>query len=126
MKPQKHQSSETFRCYHRIFYSIFPDPIFPKSDKERRRYLIKNLILHFRPATVPEKTLKLSLTWGLGGIAVILVLLQLGTGMLLKLVYEPTPVGAYTSILVLKNEVMFGNLIRNIHHWSANLLVKGA
>jgi quinol-cytochrome oxidoreductase complex cytochrome b subunit len=109
--------------FHRIFQSIFPDPLIPKSEQERKRYLLKNLILHFRPATVPEKTLKFSLTWGLGGMAAILVLLQFVTGLLLKFVYEPTPVAAYTSILVLQNEVVFGQLIRNMHHWSANLLV---
>ena len=123
MKPHKKQSSETLGYYHRIFQSIFPDPLIPKSEQERKRYLLKNLILHFRPTTVPEKTLKFSLTWGLGGMAVILVLLQFGTGLLLKFVYEPTPVGAYTSILMLQNEVVFGQLIRNMHHWSANLLV---
>ena len=52
-----------------------------------------------------------------------MVLLQFVTGLLLKFVYEPTPVAAYTSILVLQNEVVFGQLIRNMHHWSANLLV---
>ncbi|UCD31232.1 MAG: cytochrome b N-terminal domain-containing protein [Desulfobacterales bacterium] len=123
MKPQKSQSSENLGYFHRIFQSIFPDPIIPKSEQERKRYLLKNLILHFRPATIPEKTLKFSLTWGLGGMAVILVLLQFGTGLLLKFVYEPTPVGAYTSILMLQNEVVFGQLIRNMHHWSSNLLV---
>jgi quinol-cytochrome oxidoreductase complex cytochrome b subunit len=109
--------------FHRIFQSIFPEPLIPKSERERKRYLLKNLILHFRPSTVPEKTLKFSLTWGLGGMAAILVLLQFGTGLLLKFVYEPTPVAAYSSILVLQNEVVFGQLIRNLHHWSANLLV---
>jgi quinol-cytochrome oxidoreductase complex cytochrome b subunit len=123
MKPQKSLSSETSGYFHRIFHSIFPDPLIPKSDHERKSYLIKNLILHFRPATVPEKTLKFSLTWGLGGMSALLIFLQLGTGLLLKFVYEPTPVGAYASILVLQNEVVFGQLIRNIHHWGANLLV---
>jgi quinol-cytochrome oxidoreductase complex cytochrome b subunit len=123
MKLQKKQLSETSGYFHRIFHSIFPDPLIPKSDHERKRYLIKNLILHFRPATVPEKTLKFSLTWGLGGMSALLIFLQLGTGLLMKFVYEPTPVGAYASILVLQNEVVFGQLIRNIHHWGANLLV---
>ncbi|MES0447577.1 MAG: cytochrome b N-terminal domain-containing protein, partial [Desulfobacterales bacterium] len=123
MKPQKSLSSETSGYFHRIFHSIFPDPLIPKSDHERKSYLIKNLILHFRPATVPEKTLKFSLTWGLGGMSALLIFLQLGTGLLLKFVYEPTPVGAYASILTLQNEVVFGQLIRNIHHWGANLLV---
>jgi quinol-cytochrome oxidoreductase complex cytochrome b subunit len=123
MEPQKTSYSSTDGFFRRIFQSIFPTPLIPKSDQERKRYLIKNLILHFRPATVPEKTLKFSLTWGLGGMAAVLVLLQFGTGLMLKFVYEPTPVGAYASILALQNDVMFGQLIRNMHHWSGNLLV---
>ena len=123
MKPEYTPSPETTGFFHQIFRSIFPHPLIPKSDRERRRYLLKNLILHFRPLTVPEKTLKFSLTFGLGGMAALLIILQFGTGLLLKFVYKPIPVAAYTSILVLQNEVMFGQLIRNIHHWCANFLV---
>ena len=123
MKSEHRPSPKATGFFHQIFRSIFPDPLIPKSDQERRRYLLKNLILHFRPATVPEKTLKFTLTWGLGGMAAVLIFLQLGTGLLLKFVYVPTPLDAYTSILALNNEVIFGQLIRNIHHWSANFLV---
>jgi len=123
MKPEHCPSPEATGFFHQIFRSIFPDPLIPRSDQERRRYLFKNLILHFRPATVPEKTLKFTLTWGLGGMAAVLIFLQLGTGLLLKFVYVPTPLDAYTSIIELNNEVIFGQLIRNIHHWSANFLV---
>ena len=82
-----------------------------------------NLILHIHPRTVPEQTLKFTLTWGLGGMAVLLVLLQIVTGILLMLVYEPSPGKAYESILILQNDVVFGQYIRNIHYWSANILV---
>ena len=99
----KKQSLEISGFFNRIIHSIFPEPLIPKSDRERKRYLLKNLILHFRPATVPEKTLIFSLTWGLGGMAVILVIIQFGTGLLLKFAYEPTPVNAYTSILILQS-----------------------
>ena len=55
--------------------------------------------------------------------AAVLIFLQIGTGLLLKFVYVPTPLGAYKSILVLSHSVMFGRLLRNIHHWGANFLV---
>ena len=42
---------------------------------------------------------------------------------MLKFVYEPTPMAAYTSIQVMQQDVTFGQLIRNIHHWCANILV---
>ena len=111
------------RLPRRIWRSVFTDPLIPRSEQGRKRFLLKNLILHFRPLTVPEKTLDFSLTWGLGGMAAILVVLQFGTGLLLKFVYEPNPVSAYASIQHIQNAVMFGQLVRNIHHWSANLLV---
>ncbi|HHP7233810.1 MAG TPA: cytochrome b N-terminal domain-containing protein [Desulfobacterales bacterium] len=98
-------------------------PLVPRTDTERRRYLFQNLVLHFRPATVAEPTLKFSLTWGLGGMAAVLIAMQIFTGLLLKIVYVPTPQEAYNSIRVLQDEILFGGLIRNLHHWSANLLV---
>jgi quinol-cytochrome oxidoreductase complex cytochrome b subunit len=55
--------------------------------------------------------------------AVVLVFLLLGTGVLLKFVYQPIPEKAYESILHLQRDVLFGWLIRNIHHWSANALI---
>lgn len=107
----------------RILRSIFPEPVFPQSEGQRKRFLLKNLALHFRPLTVPEKTLRLSLTWGLGGMAAVLVLLQIGSGVLLKFGYEPTPVAAYASVESIIVDVPFGRLLRNMHHWGAHLLV---
>ena len=98
-------------------------PLIPASDTERKRFLRRFLVLHFRPATVPERTLRFTLTWGLGGTAVVLVVVQLITGILLKFVYEPSPVSAYASIQALMTTVPFGRLMRNLHHWCAHLLV---
>ena len=92
---------------------------------DQRKYF-RNLLLHFRPSTVPERTLRLSLTWGLGGIALVLVVLLFGTGLLLKFIYEPTPGQAYDSIRYLESQVPFGQLLRNMHRWSGNgLLLAG-
>jgi len=119
MNTEKHRQARTSSIGGRILQSIFPEPMLPGSYRQQRRFLLKNLLLHFRPATVPEKTLRLSLTWGFGGMAAFLVLLQLGTGVLLKFVYEPTPVGAYASVQSIVFDVPFGRLIRNMHHIAA-------
>ena len=63
------------------------------------------------------------LSWGLGGMAVMLVGMLFLTGILLLLVYQPSTDHAYSSILTLTREVPFGQWVRNIHHLSANLLV---
>ena len=107
----------------RIWLSMFPAPLPPRSERERTRFLLRNLILHFRPTLVPERTLRFSLTFGLGGMAAVLVVLQLFTGVLLKFVYEPFPTQAYESLIRLQGTFLFGRLIRNIHFWSANFLI---
>jgi len=84
----------------------------PRLRKNPRRPL-STLVLHFRPKSLPAKTLKFSLTWGLGGMAAVLVLNQFATGALLKFAYQPTVGSAYLSIVALQNELLFGRLIRN-------------
>ena len=37
--------------------------------------------------------------------------------------YTPAVPQAYLDILELRSNAWFGELIRNIHHWSANLLI---
>ena len=78
---------------------------------------------HFRPRQVPRQALRFNHTWGLGGAALVLVGLLFISGVLLKFVYVPVPGGAYESIQNFQNELLFGRLVRNIHHWSANFLV---
>lgn len=107
----------------RFWRSIFSGPIVPVDDHQRRRTVLDFLILHIHPPTVPSSTLRYTHTWGLGGMSLVLFLLLALTGILLMLVYRPVPTDAYGSILTLQSEVQFGRLVRNIHHWSANLLV---
>jgi quinol-cytochrome oxidoreductase complex cytochrome b subunit len=82
-----------------------------------------NLILHLHPKVVPEKAIKFTLTYGLGGMAALLFVILAGTGMLLRFVYVPSPDEAYESVKYLREEVLFGNFIRNIHYWSGTLFV---
>jgi len=82
-----------------------------------------DLILHLHPQTVPRETLRVSLSWGLGGMAAVLIALLFLTGLLLLLVYQPSLDLTYASVRTLIREVPFGTWVRNIHHWCANLLV---
>jgi quinol-cytochrome oxidoreductase complex cytochrome b subunit len=78
-----------------------------------------NLILHLHPRRVKARTVRFTLTFGLGGMAALLVVFQLFTGLLLKFHYEPSPENAYNSILNLQDSLLFGKMLRNLHHWSA-------
>ncbi|MEN8114585.1 MAG: cytochrome b N-terminal domain-containing protein [Actinomycetota bacterium] len=95
----------------------------PTDDRARSRMVLDTLILHLHPARIPARTLKWTYTWGLGGLAALLITMLVGTGVLLLANYTPTAPDAYLSILNLRSNVWFGDLLRNIHHWSANLLI---
>jgi quinol-cytochrome oxidoreductase complex cytochrome b subunit len=114
---------DQLNLFQRIRYSIFPGTLQRPAYRERYRSFFNSLILHFRPRSVQERTLRFTLTWGLGGMAVVLVVLLFATGLMLKFVYQPVPDRAYESIIHLQNNVLFGQLIRNIHHWSGNTLL---
>ena len=79
---------------------------------------IRELLLHKK---VPEH--KHSIWYYMGGVTLFLFIVQLFTGILLLLYYRPGEDSAYESIRFIVTEVKFGWLIRNVHSWSANLLV---
>src|SRR5438477_2141588 len=62
----------------------------------------------------------------LGGLTLFLFAVQVFTGILLLLYYRPSATEAYESIQFIVTHVQFGWLIRNIHSWSANLLIAAA
>ena len=59
----------------------------------------------------------------LGGMTMFLFGVQVFTGILLLLYYRPSSTEAYESVQFIVTQVKFGWLIRNIHSWSANLLI---
>jgi quinol-cytochrome oxidoreductase complex cytochrome b subunit len=79
---------------------------------------MRNILIHIHPARVDEASLRFTRTFGLGGMAALLILIQIITGILLRFYYTASPAGAYDSIIFLKNRVLFGQFIRNIHYWS--------
>jgi cytochrome b6 len=59
----------------------------------------------------------------LGGMTLFLFAVQVFTGVLLLLYYRPSAAEAYESVQFIVTQVEFGWLIRNVHSWSANLLI---
>lgn len=83
----------------------------------------RNLLLHFRPQQVLAGTLRFTLTWGLGGMAALMIVQQLVTGLLLDIFYQPLPVQAYESVQHIQNTIFLGRLVRNLHHWIGHILI---
>jgi quinol-cytochrome oxidoreductase complex cytochrome b subunit len=67
-------------------------------------------------------------TWrhALGGVTYLLFLVLIVTGVLLSFYYRPSAQEAYPSIQFIVSQVPFGWLIRDLHVWSASLIVVAA
>lgn len=59
----------------------------------------------------------------LGGVSLFLFGIQIVTGILLLLYYQPGAATAFESIKFIVSKVAFGWLIREVHAWSANLFI---
>jgi quinol-cytochrome oxidoreductase complex cytochrome b subunit len=79
---------------------------------------MRTILLHLHPKRVSESAIQFDRTFGLGGMAALLIVVQLITGILLRFYYSPYPAEAYNSVIFLKNQVLFGQFVRNIHYWS--------
>lgn len=106
----------------RVWRSAVREP-YTGDRRSRLRLVMNNLILHLHPSQVPARTLRFTYTWGLGGLLALLIVVLVFTGAMLEFSYVPSPDQAYTSILALDTNVWFGQLVRNVHHWAANLLI---
>ena len=58
-----------------------------------------------------------------GGVSLFLFIVQVVTGILLLMYYQPGAQTAYESVRFIITKVEFGWLIRSIHSWSANLMI---
>ena len=61
-----------------------------------------------------------------GGVALILFIIQVTTGILLLLYYKGSEQLAFESIQFIMSKVQFGWLVRSIHSWAANLFILAA
>ena len=109
--------------FSRVRQSIQRGPLPPSDDRGRMKMVMNSLVLHIHPVKVSRPALKFSYTFGLGGLLMLLSAVLAVTGVLLLFVYTPSPDAAYDSMIALQTEIPFGNLIRNLHHWSGNLMV---
>jgi quinol-cytochrome oxidoreductase complex cytochrome b subunit len=82
-----------------------------------------NFFHHLHPPSIPAEQSRFRYTLGAGGLAVFMIFILLVTGMLEMYYYVPTPAQAAVSVQTISTLVPFGNLIRNLHFWSAQFLV---
>ncbi|HYT80532.1 MAG TPA: cytochrome b N-terminal domain-containing protein [Actinomycetota bacterium] len=97
----------------------------PPLDTPRGRAMTSfhNFFLHIYPVKVPRKVLSWRSTLRLGFIAAVLFLILYISGMYLMFFYHPAVPEAYFDMHNLSTGVAFGQFVRNIHRWSAHLMV---
>lgn len=84
---------------------------------------MRNILLHLHPPRVNEASIQLNRTFGLGGMAALLIVIQIFTGILLRFNYSPSVAEAYDSVLFLTRNIPFGAFMRNIHYWGGVFLL---
>ncbi len=93
------------------------------SPRNRIRRITQTVWLHLHPARVARHGVRWRFTLGAGGITFFLFLITLVSGVLLMLVYRPTPEHAYADMKSLDFDVPFGMFLRNLHRWSGHAMV---
>ena len=82
-----------------------------------------SFFLHIYPVKMRRAEAGFRYSWYLGVISTVLLGSLVVSGIYLMFFYVPTPNQAYVNIQTLQVDVRFGQYIRNVHRWSAHLMV---
>lgn len=102
--------------------SVFRSGV-PVTDRTRSTFVFGNVFLHLHSTRTHRWSLRWAATLGLGVAAFASFLILVVTGVLLMFYYKPYPAVAYDSMKDIHFVVPTGRFIRNIHRWSANVMV---
>jgi quinol-cytochrome oxidoreductase complex cytochrome b subunit len=95
----------------------------PTSVRGRSLAIMNSVFLHLHPIRTRPDAIKMTYTFGLGGISFYLFLLLTLTGVLLMFYYIPSVERAYDTMKQIQEQQPFGYLLRNMHRWSAHAMV---
>ena len=95
----------------------------PTSVRGRSLAIMNSVFLHLHPIRTRPDAIKMTYTFGLGGITFFLFLVLTLTGVLLMFYYIPAVPTAYQTIKDIQETQPFGYLLRNMHRWAAHGMV---
>lgn len=107
---------------NRFIKSLYRDG-YPTTDRKRVLVILNSLALHLHPVRVPKKQIRVSYTWGLGGLSIWAFVILTITGVFLMFYYIPSVRDAWWSIIALDTSIYFGQFMRNMHRWAAHAMV---
>jgi quinol-cytochrome oxidoreductase complex cytochrome b subunit len=117
------RSSITTRIYDSRLWRSFFRHGWPDNPLDRSLAMTSNIFFHLHPVKVSRKSLKWSYSFGLGIITAILYGVLVFTGVLLMFYYIPSVERAYPTLKDIQFAVPLGQFTRNMHRWSAHLMV---
>jgi quinol-cytochrome oxidoreductase complex cytochrome b subunit len=106
----------------RVWRSFFRHG-WPDNPLDRSLIMTTNIFFHLHPVKVNRKSLKVTYSFGLGILSVLAFIVLTVTGTLLMFYYAPATEHAYSDIVRLQTQAPFGQLLRNLHRWSAHVMV---
>jgi quinol-cytochrome oxidoreductase complex cytochrome b subunit len=106
----------------RVWRSIFRSGQ-GSSPLHRALAIQQNVFLHLFSTKVRKRMLGFSATWYLGALTLGTFLILIITGVLLMLYYHPSVPQAYADMKDLQFVVSSGLFLRNLHRWSAQVMV---
>lgn len=97
----------------------------PPTEKPNPRYKLhtKSFLFHLRPRYYQRASTWFTHTFRLGWLSTFLFFIETITGLILMIFYAPTPAEAYGDILNILSNVPFGDFMRDMHRWGAELMV---
>jgi hypothetical protein len=95
----------------------------PTSVRQRSLAIMNSVFLHLHPIRTRPDAIKMTYTFGLGGISFFLFLVLTITGVLLMFYYIPSVQQAYQTMHDIQELQPFGFLMRNIHRYAAHAMV---
>lgn len=95
------------------------------TDTPRNKALAvtSNVFLHLHPVQMKASALKFRFTFCLGGLTLLMFIIETVTGVLLMFYYRPVPEYAYLDMKLIEHTVLFGMFLRNMHRWAAHAMV---
>jgi len=102
--------------------SMFRSPS-RETPRDRAAGHWSNFFLHIYPVKMRRREITFRWSYYLGVISTVLFGSLTVSGIYLMFFYVPAPDSAYTNIQTIQTEVTFGQYIRNVHRWSAHLMV---
>lgn len=93
------------------------------TPRNRALTITSNVFLHIHPVKTKAAALDVRFTFCLGGLSLLMFIIEAITGILLMFYYRPVPEYAYTDMKLIENAVHFGMFLRNMHRWAAHAMV---